>query len=103
MQRFGGKGVLKAVANVNDSIAAILQGRDVRQHAAIDQAMIALDGTPNKGRLGANATLGVSMAVARAAAEACDLRLYQYLGGPAATRLPIPHMNILSGSVHAHR
>jgi len=101
-RRFGGKGVLKAVANVNDSIAPILLGQDVRQQAIIDQAMITLDGTPNKARLGANAVLGVSLAVARAAASACSLPLYQYLGGPGATRLPVPHMNILNGGVHAH-
>ncbi len=101
-QRFGGKGVLKAVANVNDSIAPALLGQDARRQAAIDQAMIMLDGTPNKARLGANAILGVSLAVARAAAEASGLRLYQYLGGPGATRLPVPHMNILNGGVHAH-
>ena len=99
---FGGKGVLKAVANVNDVIAPALLGRDARQQAAIDQTMITLDGTPNKARFGANAILGVSLAVARAAASACDLHLYQYLGGPGATRLPVPHMNILNGGVHAH-
>jgi len=101
-RRFGGKGVLKAVANVNDSIAPALLGWDARQQAAIDRAMIALDGTPGKSKLGANAILGVSMAVARAAADACGLHLYQYLGGPCATRLPVPHMNILNGGVHAH-
>ena len=101
-RRFGGKGVLKAVANINEIIAPALLGQDARQQAAIDQAMIALDGSPNKGRLGANAILGVSMAVARAAAGACDLHLYQYLGGPCAGRLPVPHMNILNGGVHAH-
>ncbi|GBE08722.1 enolase [bacterium BMS3Bbin11] len=101
-QRFGGKGVLKAVANVNDNIAPILLDQDARQQAVIDQAMITLDGTPNKARLGANAMLGVSLAVARAAASACSLPLYQYLGGPGATRLPVPHMNILNGGVHAH-
>lgn len=101
-RRFGGKGVSKAVANVNDSIAPALLGQDARRQAAIDQIMIMLDGTPNKARLGANAILGVSLAVARAAAEASGLRLYQYLGGPGATRLPVPHMNILNGGVHAH-
>ncbi len=101
-QHFGGKGVLKAVANVNDNIAPALLGQDARQQAVIDQAMITLDGTPNKARLGANAMLGVSLAVARAAASACGLHLYQYLGGPGATRLPVPHMNILNGGVHAH-
>ncbi len=101
-RRFGGKGVSKAVANVNDSIAPALLGQDARRQAAVDQIMIMLDGTPNKARLGANAILGVSLAVARAAAEASGLRLYQYLGGPGATRLPVPHMNILNGGVHAH-
>ncbi len=101
-RRFGGKGVSKAVDNVNDNIAPTLLGQDARQQANIDHAMIMLDGTPNKARLGANAILGVSLAVARAAAEASGLRLYQYLGGPGATRLPVPHMNILNGGVHAH-
>lgn len=101
-RRFNGKGVSKAIANVNDNIAPALLGQDARQQAAIDQAMITLDGTPNKARLGANAILGVSLAVARAAADASGLRLYQYLGGPGATRLPVPHMNILNGGVHAH-
>jgi len=102
IRRFSGRGVLKAVANINESIAPTLLGQDARQQAVIDQAMIALDGTPNKARLGANAILGVSLAVARATANACGLHLYQYLGGPGATRLPVPHMNILNGGVHAH-
>lgn len=101
-KRFRGKGVLLAVANVNEAIAGKLLGMDVRQQALIDQTMIELDGTPNKARLGANAMLGVSLAVARAAAMASHLPLYQYLGGPGATRLPVPHMNILNGGVHAH-
>ncbi|HEX21813.1 MAG TPA: phosphopyruvate hydratase [Chromatiales bacterium] len=101
-RRFRGKGVLQAVANVNEIIAPGLQGLDARQQAIIDHAMIELDGTPNKARLGANAILGVSLAVARAAAAASRLPLYQYLGGPGATRLPVPHMNILNGGVHAH-
>ncbi|MGC9163256.1 MAG: phosphopyruvate hydratase [Thiomonas sp.] len=101
-KRFGGKGVRQAVDNVNTVIAPQLLGRDARDQAAIDAAMIALDGTENKSHLGANAILGVSLAVARAAAMACDLPLYRYLGGPAATRLPVPHMNILNGGVHAH-
>ena len=100
--RFRGKGVLKAVANVNETIAEKLRGMDVRQQALIDQTMIELDGSPNKARLGANAMLGVSMAVARAAAMASHLPLYQSLGGPGATRLPVPHMNILNGGVHGH-
>ncbi|HOI65668.1 MAG TPA: phosphopyruvate hydratase [Thiomonas arsenitoxydans] len=101
-RRFGGKGVLKAVGHVNDVLAPQLLGRNAREQAAIDAAMMALDGTDNKAKLGANALLGVSLAVARAAAAACDLPLYQYLGGPGATRLPVPHMNILNGGVHAH-
>ena len=100
-QRYGGKGVLKAVKNVNEVIAPKLAGMDPSRQAEIDRLMIALDGTPNKGKLGANAILGVSMAVARAAAMAADLPLYAYLGGPGATRLPIPMMNILNGGKHA--
>ena len=99
--RFGGKGVLKAVGHVNDTIAPDFIGMDARDQAAIDATLIALDGTENKARLGANAMLGVSLAVARAAAGASDLPLYRYLGGPAATRLPVPHMNIMNGGVHA--
>ncbi len=101
-KRYRGKGVLQAVANINEIIAPALQGLDARRQAMIDQMMIELDGTPNKARLGANAILGVSLAVARAAATACKLPLFQYLGGPGATRLPVPHMNILNGGVHAH-
>ncbi|WP_455383929.1 phosphopyruvate hydratase [Acidihalobacter prosperus] len=99
--RFGGKGVLKAVGHVNDTIAPDFVGMDARDQAAIDATLIALDGTDNKARLGANAMLGVSLAVARAAAGASDLPLYRYLGGPAAMRLPVPHMNIMNGGVHA--
>ena len=101
-QKFAGKGVSKAVANVNEIIAPGLNGCDSRNQAVIDQSMIMMDGTPNKAKLGANAMLGVSLAVARAAAKASGLYLYQYLGGPGATRLPVPHMNILNGGVHAH-
>jgi enolase len=101
-KRYRGKGVLQAVANVNEAIGPKLAGMDARQQAAIDLTMIELDGTPNKARLGANAILGVSLAVARAAATCSGLPLYQYLGGPGATRLPVPHMNILNGGVHAH-
>ncbi len=100
-KRYGGKGVLKAVANVNDLIAPRLIGMDPTRQAEIDHLMIELDGTPTKNKLGANATLGVSMAVARAAAEASGLPLYAYLGGPGATRLPVPMMNILNGGKHA--
>jgi enolase len=101
-KRFGGKGVLKAVAHINDTVAPDFIGMDARDQAAIDATLIALDGTENKARLGANAMLGVSLVVARAAAAASDLPLYRYLGGPASTRLPVPHMNILNGGVHAH-
>ncbi len=100
-KRYGGKGVLKAVANVNKTIAPKLIGRDPVCQAEIDCLMIALDGTPTKAKLGANALLGVSMAVARAAATACGLPLYAYLGGPGALRLPVPMMNILNGGKHA--
>jgi len=100
-KRYGGKGVLKAVANVNNLIAPKFIGMDPSRQAEIDRLMIELDGTPNKGKLGANAILGVSMAVARAAAEAAGLPLYAYLGGPGATRLPVPMMNILNGGKHA--
>src|SRR5262245_61746183 len=89
-QRFGGKGVLKACEHVTTAIAERGLGLDARQQTAVDRALIALDGTPNKAKLGANAILGVSLAVARAAAAASDLPLYQYLGGPAAGRLPVP-------------
>jgi len=102
IQRYHGKGVLKAVANVNETIAPRIISMDARRQALIDMAMCELDGTPNKARLGANALLGVSLAVARAAARASGLPLFQYLGGPAATRLPVPHMNILNGGVHTH-
>jgi enolase len=100
-RRYGGKGVLKAVTNVNEVIAPQLVGMDPARQAEIDRMMIDLDGTPNKGKLGANAILGVSMAVARAAAIACGLPLYAYLGGPGAVRLPVPMMNILNGGKHA--
>jgi len=99
--RYGGKGVLKAIANVNDTIAPALAGCDPRQQAQIDQAMIDLDGTENKARLGANAILGVSQAVARAAAQSCGLPLYAYLGGVGAVHLPVPMMNVLNGGKHA--
>jgi enolase len=100
-KRYGAKGVLKAVKNVNDIIAEQLVGYDVSQQAAIDQVMIDLDGTPNKGKLGANAILAVSMAVAKAAAEEAGLPLYRYIGGTNAKTLPIPMMNILNGGAHA--
>lgn len=100
-KRYGGKGVLKAVANVNKLIAPKLIGMDPARQAEIDYRMIELDGTPNKKKLGANAILGVSMAVARAAAAAAGLPLYAYLGGTGALRLPVPMMNILNGGKHA--
>ena len=100
-KRFGGKGVLKAVGNVNGVIKDTLKGFDARQQAAIDKALIDLDGTPNKDKLGANAILGVSLAVARGAAMASDLPLYRYLGGTGAVRLPVPMLNIMNGGAHA--
>lgn len=99
--RYGGKGVSKAVANVNGEIAGVLVGMDALDQTIIDRLMIELDGTPNKGRLGANAILGVSLAVARVAAECSGLPLYRYLGGPRAQTLPVPMMNILNGGKHA--
>lgn len=99
--RYEGKGVRKAVANVVETIAPKVLGMDPAHQAEIDGLMIALDGTPNKGGLGANAILGVSMAVARAAAQSAKLPLYAYLGGVGATRLPVPMMNIVNGGKHA--
>ncbi len=99
--RYLGKGVLKAVANVNDIIAPEVELMDATDQVAIDRVMIALDGTDNKANLGANAILGVSMAVARAAADAVDLPLYRYFGGVNAKLLPTPMMNILNGGKHA--
>jgi enolase len=100
-KRYDGKGVLKAVSNVNERIAPKIIGMDPRHQVEIDHTMIELDGTPNKTNLGANAILGVSMAVARAAAISADLPLYAYLGGPGAIRIPVPMMNILNGGKHA--
>jgi enolase len=99
--RFGGKGTLKAVDNVNDAIAEEIVGLDALDQRAVDRAMIKLDGTANKGSLGANAILGVSLAVARAAASFTAQPLYRYLGGPNARVLPVPMMNILNGGKHA--
>ncbi len=99
--RFGGKGVLKAVESVNRDIFDALAGLDAEDQVAIDEAMIALDGTPNKSRLGANAILGVSLAVAKAAADVSGLPLFRYVGGTQARVLPVPMMNILNGGVHA--
>jgi enolase len=100
-QRYKGKGVLKAVDNVNSEIAEALGGMDAADQRALDSKMIELDGTPNKGRLGANAILAVSMAAARASANAFQLPLYRYLGGAGANTLPVPMMNILNGGAHA--
>lgn len=100
-KRYLGKGVLKAVENVNSVIAPALQGDDATDQTALDQKLLELDGTENKEKLGANAILGVSLAVAKAAAEALGLPLYQYLGGVNAKTLPIPMMNILNGGKHA--
>ncbi|MDO4178401.1 MAG: phosphopyruvate hydratase [Phascolarctobacterium sp.] len=99
--RYLGKGVLKAVENVNDVIADAIIGLDATRQTEIDELLIRLDGTPNKGKLGANAILGVSMAVAKAAATSVGLPLYLYLGGVAAKELPVPMMNILNGGSHA--
>jgi len=100
-KRYGGKGTLKAVENVNSKIAPELEGKDPREQEAIDRLMIEVDGTPTKAKLGANAILGVSMAVAKAAASATGLPLYRYLGGTSAKVLPVPMMNILNGGRHA--
>jgi enolase 1/2/3 len=100
-KRYLGKGVTKAVRNVIDVIAPGLAGIDASEQMAIDNRMLELDGTPNKAKLGANSILGVSMAVARAAAVECDLPLYRYLGGPLARTMPVPLMNILNGGAHA--
>ncbi len=100
-KRFLGKGVLKAVENVNDIIAPVMLGLDASSQVEIDRLLCELDGSANKKKLGANATLGVSMAVARAAADASDLPLYQYLGGVHAHILPVPMMNVLNGGAHS--
>jgi enolase len=100
-KRYRGKGVAKAVANVIDEIAPVLRGMDARDQARIDRRLIDLDGTADKSRFGANAILGTSLAVARAAAEASGLPLYAYIGGPAATVLPVPLLNVLNGGAHA--
>ena len=98
---YGGKGTTKAVAFVNTDLADVVVGMDAVDQAAIDAAMIAADGTSNKATFGANAILGISLAVAKAAADACGLPLYRYLGGPNARVLPVPMMNILNGGKHA--
>jgi enolase len=100
-KRFFGKGVARAVANVNEKLGPRLRGREAREQEAIDRMMIEMDGSPNKGRLGANAILGVSLAVAQAQARAQDISLYRYLGGTGARTLPVPMLNVLNGGVHA--
>ncbi|HEY1013767.1 MAG TPA: phosphopyruvate hydratase [Herpetosiphonaceae bacterium] len=99
--RYGGKGVLKAVTHVNEDIAEAIEGIEALDQIAVDQALIALDGSPNKGKIGANAILGVSLAVAKAAAASVGLPLYRYLGGVFGHTLPVPMMNILNGGKHA--
>ena len=100
--RYLGKGVLKAVENINTEIAEAVMGLDASEQAFLDRTLIDLDGTDNKSRLGANATLAVSMAVARAAAEEAGLPLYRYFGGSGAMQLPVPMMNIVNGGSHAN-
>ncbi|MDH2428765.1 phosphopyruvate hydratase [Sphaerisporangium sp. TRM90804] len=100
-ERYGGKSVRKAVLNVTDEIAEEIVGFDAEEQRLVDQTMIDLDGTPNKSRLGANAILGVSLALAKAAADSADLPLFRYVGGPNAHVLPVPMMNILNGGAHA--
>src|SRR4051794_7935424 len=100
-KRFLGKGVMTAVDNINTRIAAEVEGMDAREQAMIDLVMKQIDGTDNKSRLGANAILGVSLAVARAAAEAAGLPLFLYLGGAGARTLPVPMMNVVNGGAHA--
>src|SRR5271170_4694204 len=101
MERYGGKGVRRAVESVNDEIADAVIGMEAGAQIALDGALIELDGTPNKSRLGANAILGVSLAVAKAAASEAQLPLYRYIGGAAASLLPVPQMNIINGGAHA--
>lgn len=101
-ERFGGKGVIRAVDNVHEEINRAIEGMDARDQALIDRTLVELDGTADKSRLGANAVLGVSLSVAKAAAECAGLPLYAYLGGPAATLLPVPLLNVLNGGAHAN-
>ena len=99
--RYGGKGVTRAVQNVNETIAREVEGMDALDQAELDAALVALDGTPTKSNLGANALLAVSLACARAAAAYLEIPLYRYLGGANARTLPVPMMNILNGGAHA--
>ena len=101
-KRYGGKGVLKAISNVNEKIAPALSGKDITGQAELDRTMLELDGSPNKKNLGANSICGVSLAIARTAAHALNMPLYKYLGGPKASVLPVPMMNVLNGGVHAN-
>ena len=98
---WGGKGVSQAVANVNGELAAAVRGTDARDQAALDRTLIDIDGTPNKGRLGANAILGVSLAAAKASAADEGVSLFRYLGGADAATLPVPMLNVINGGVHA--
>ncbi|HEX3686852.1 MAG TPA: phosphopyruvate hydratase, partial [Gaiellaceae bacterium] len=100
-QEWGGKGVTKAVGNVNGEIAEAVRGLDAADQRGLDQTLIELDGTPIKGRLGANAILGVSLAVAKAAAAEAELSLFRYLGGEDAVTLPVPMLNVINGGAHA--
>ncbi|HON12204.1 MAG TPA: phosphopyruvate hydratase, partial [Chitinispirillaceae bacterium] len=100
-KRYGGKGVLTAVSNVNEKIQPAIKGLDCEDQRLIDSTMIALDGTPNKGKLGANAILSVSLAVAHAASKAKGIPLYRYIGGVNASVLPVPCMNVINGGAHA--
>ncbi|HEX9820198.1 MAG TPA: phosphopyruvate hydratase, partial [Methylomirabilota bacterium] len=100
-QRYGGKGVQQAVRNVEETIAPEVDGMEASEQAAIDQALLELDGTPNKSALGANAIVAVSLAVARAAADDAGLPLYAYLGGVGARLLPVPMLNVINGGAHA--
>jgi enolase len=101
-KRYGGKGVLKAISNVNEKIAPALSGKDITGQVELDRTMLDLDGSPNKKNLGANSICGVSLALARTAAQALHMPLYKYLGGPKASILPVPMMNVLNGGVHAN-
>src|SRR5712672_718784 len=100
--RYGGKGVLKAVEHINTEISEAIMGLDAQEQSFIDKTLIELDGTDNKSRLGANAILAVSMAVAKAAAEESGLPLYRYFGGPGGMQMPVPMMNVINGGAHAN-